>query len=48
MQRRPERPNPDIVTGGMYAVGQKDDNDGVLQIHPERRACKAQMTDTIF
>ena len=47
MQNRPEIPNFFIVATRMNPIGQKNDDNRTIQIHPEGRACKPQMPDTI-
>ena len=45
MQFRSKLLNSFIVTRGVYAIGQQNDNHRPFKIHPERGACKSQMPD---
>jgi len=47
MQPWPECFDCHIIAGGMNAVGQQDDYNRSVKIHPERGAGKAEMTDTV-
>ena len=47
MQFGPEGFNRRVVTGRMNAVGQQDDNNRSIKIHPKRSAGEAEMANAV-